>query len=236
MANSLRKLGGAVWWEGKKRFYSWRFPAAIYLSILLVVCILPPGACAFLNAHTSWLVVAVNTFLALFVLAGLLILPYSSLSAPYGSLEYQKERAGDIGTSLRLLARMFVNLIQSGLILGCGYLTMWGMEKFSDTSHSYFQLNISDSPPRVLMMYGLFAPMVYLALFLRQYKKYGQGQHVFPYIGAMLVAELVTKVIEDFQRTLRMERGIWSEGLWYLGVLLVIGLCFWRCRRLENEI
>lgn len=236
MKNSLKKLGGALVWEGKKRFYRWRVPFGICFLALLIVCLLPGSVCRFLDTHTRWIVAAVNLFFSFSVLFGLLILPYSSLSAPYDSTEYQRERAGDIGTGLRMLARISMNLVQSTMVLALGYMTMWGMDKFSDASHRYFSLSLSDDPPRVLAVYGLFVPVVYLAFYLRQYRKHRQKQYVFSYIGAMLVAELVTKFIEDLQKNLRLEPGIGADCLWFFMVFLVTGLCFWRCCRLEDEI
>lgn len=237
MKNKFQKLLGATIWECRKRFYHWRYPGAAFLCLLLVTALLPASACRFLDTHARVLVQILNAVLAITVSIGLGILPFSSLSEPYGTPEYEKEQCSDIRVSIRLLARLLANLILYLLMLSAGYLTMWAMDKFGDNAHSYFHISLELEPmgAQTLAMSALFVPMLYLTVFLWQYERDQRKAFVSSYILAFLGGNLALTFLDNLQ-TIPTLAGFPSRLLWILGMLLLTALCFFRCVRAEERI
>lgn len=234
------KLGGAVFWECQKRYYALRYPAAVYIAMVLIICALPQKLCRFLDEKVNFLVMLVNLVLGLTIMFSFGILPYSTMSAPYGKEEYQKEQLGDISIPVRLFARTLANLMQCALILAGANLGTWGMDKFADATHSYFVFSLTRTAWESLLVYGLLNPLVYLAVFLRKYLRVQSCCYVSSYIISSLITGLVvTNLDSNLESLMRVHPALWSGVpvvLWALVILLASGLSFWLCCRTEKRM
>lgn len=234
------KLCGAVLWECRKRYCALRYPAVIYLAVLLVICALPQELCRFLDEKANILVVLINLGAAVTMIFGFAILPYSTMSYPYGREEYRKEQLSDVALPARLFARTLANVLQCLLLLAVAYATEWGMEKFADAGHSYFTFSLSRGLWESLLLHGLLNPLVYLAVFLRRYLRHQNCCYVSSYIIALLITDIaVTNLDSNLESLTRTHPALWSgvcAALWALMVLLAAGFSFWLCCRTEKQL
>jgi len=231
-----QKLAGAVLWECRKRYYALRYPAAVYLAALLLICALPQELCRFLDQEARFLVTMLNLAFAISAILGLAILPYSVMSAPYGREQYQKERLSDISVPVRLFARALAVLLQTAFVLTAVYAATWGMGRFADASHSYFVLSLDRKLWESLLLYGILNPLIYLALFLRMYLRHQRCYYVFPYLVADVLTHLIASNADRLPRTLPTSWSAAADGVWAAAVLFFGVLSFWVCCRYEKRL
>ena len=234
---NLKQIIQVFLWEIRKQYSVTRYPIIACLGLLLIILIMPQSACQYLDEHINLLVNIINlTFTVSFFFASFNLV-FRKLTVPYGSIEYQKERASDINIPVRLAIRVIVNVLSCTLTLLYVVCASYGMTKFADSNHSYlfFKYNEDGFFYTCLICYILVS-LIFLTLFLRRYVVDHHKHYFFPFIISTIGGSLMSQIKDSMIRTFTNWPAQLIHILFTIITLILCGLLFYRCCRYEEEL
>lgn len=234
---NFKQTGQVILWEIRKQYYSMRYLALACLALLFIVLLLPQSACQYLDEHAKPLVNIINfAFAASFIVASF-ALTFRQLTVPYGSIEYQKERASAIPIPVRLGIRLLVNTLLCGFTLLYLVCASNGMAKFADANHSYLFFEYrEDNFFYTYLIYYVLISLMFLTLFLRRYVMDHDRYYFFPFVLSSIGGSLVSQLKDSMFRTFTNWPIALIHIVFTLIVLILCVLLFCRCCHYEKEL
>lgn len=223
----------SVRWEIKKRFRKMRPVLIPLLAVFLLICILPPGICRYLDQHVRLLVSVVNIFLIGCLTLAVFAVPFGGLIYVYDEF-YDLESSSDISAGTRLFTRLLVNVSLGCAVYGIGAAASAAMEKFAAEDHSWFQMDMAFEQ---YLLWLLPCSLCFLFCFLQSYSVSLEKHYGLPAIGSgcllgVLQGMLDTK--EEWRESLMLSSGLWNAG-WILLIFAICGFFFLKCVRMEEK-
>ncbi len=229
---SFSKFWSACRWEAKKRFYFERYPAAVFLSLLILVWVMPQPICRWIDEKMRFFPAALSWVFAVFITLYLMVIPSVWMAEPYGKTVYNRERMGDICAKTRILARFLTTLYWTMALTGGGTLATEAMKKFAGTNHAYFQLAMDGSFLQMILVFGAVMPMLYLVSFLWFYRRSRIRRNILSYLPALFLTNLLS---ENLTRNLRFWEGRWQmDVVWLAAAAVLTAICLYFAGHLEE--
>lgn len=166
--------------EGKLLYVRLSRIYAIYMSLLIILLLLP-------EAVTSWgnvIPVLVFTSISAFFLVGTIVLLAYPIYNLVVMIKEKNQRFSKVEVASyyqTIISKIIVNIMvfASGMILGG--LAESSMRKFSASGVSYYEFNLSTPFAQAVMTFGIFLPVLFAFVYLLISKrcKYNRGLFTF---------------------------------------------------------
>lgn len=191
---------------------------AIYMSLLIILLLIPEAVKEWSNVILNLVFVSISTF---FVIGTILLLAYPSFNLII-MIKERNQRISKVKLVSyyhTIISKIIINImvLVSGMILG--ELAENSMYKFSAMGISYYECNLNVSFPQVIIAYGIFLPILIAFVYLLVSERYEYNHGLLTFFIVLILFNSINGLKLN------------SISI-YLGEILVGIIMVWRMKRI----
>lgn len=204
--------------EGKLLYVRLGRIYAIYMSLLIILLLLPEAVKAWGNVIPSFVFTLISAF---FVIGTIMLLAYPSYNLVV-MIKEKNQRLSEVEVTSyyqTIVSKIIVNIMvfASGMILGG--LAESSMRKFSASGISYYEFNLSRPFTQAIMTFGIFLPVLFAFVYLLVSKRCQYNRGLFTFFIVLFICNSINGVNIN-------------SSILYLAEILFGIIMVWRMKRI----
>lgn len=204
--------------EGKLIYIRLSRIYAIYMSLLIILMLLPESVKSGGNVIQSLVFTVISAF---FVIGTIVLLAYPIYNLVVMIKEkHQKISKVEVASYYQtIVTKIIINIMvfASGMILG--ELAETSMRKFSVSGISYYEFNLSRPFGQAIMSFGIFLPILFAFVYLLVSKRCKYNRGLFTFFIVLFICNSINGVNIN-------------SSILYLGEILLGIIMVWRMKRI----